>query len=72
MKEVINRYELVEGTGIQTATDLNVVSSQKSHRCSVLFLKNLPLKRRAEQQKVVICRESEKDGQKLTRGKNQD
>lgn len=67
MEEVIDRYELVEGTRIQTTTDLNVVSSKQSHRRSVLLLKHLPLQRRAEQQEVVICREHEREGgQNLT------
>lgn len=56
MKEVVDRYELVEGTGIQTTADLNVVSSQQSHSRSVLLLEHLPLERRAEQQEVVVCR----------------
>lgn len=68
MKEVIDRDELVEGTGIQTAADLNIISSQQSHDCSVLLLKHLPLKRRAEQQEVVVCREPERDDQNLVRG----
>ena len=61
MKEVIDRYELVEGTRIQTTTDLNVVTSQQSHCCPVLLLKYLPLQRRAEQQEVVICTEQERE-----------
>lgn len=56
VKKVVNRYELVEGTRIQTAADLHVVSGQQSHRCSVLLHKNLPLQSRAEQQEVVVCR----------------
>lgn len=56
MKEVINRYELVKGRGVQASADLHIVSSQQSHCCSVLLLKDLPLEGRAEQQKVVICR----------------
>lgn len=56
MKEVIDRYELVEGTRVQTAADLYVVPSQESHSCTVFLLENLPLQRRAEQQEVVICR----------------
>lgn len=60
MKEVIDRDELVEGTGIQTAADLNIISSQQSHGRSVLLLKHLPLKRRAEKQEVVVCTEPER------------
>lgn len=60
MKEVINGDELVEGTGIQTAADLNVISSQQPHGRPVLLLKHLPLQGRAEQQEVVICKEQEK------------
>lgn len=62
MEEVINRYELVEGARVQTAADLNIVSSQQSHRRSVLLLKHLPLQRRAEQQEVVVCREDRERG----------
>ena len=65
MKEVINRYELVEGTRIQTTTDLNIVSGQQSHRCTVLLLKHLQLQRRAEQQEEVVCRE-QRGSQNLT------
>lgn len=60
MKEVIDRDELVEGRGVQTAADLNIVSSQEPHGRSVLLLKHLPLKGRAEQQEVVVCREPER------------
>lgn len=56
MEEVVNRYELVKGAGIQASADFHVVSSQQSHRCSVLLLKDLPLEGRAEQQQVVVCR----------------
>lgn len=63
MKEVIDWYELVEGTRIQTTTDLDIVSSQQSHRCSVLLLKHLPLQRGAQQQEVVVCKEQERKGQ---------
>ena len=68
MKEVIDGDELVEGTGIQAAADLDVISSQQSHGRAVLLLKHMPLKRRAEQQQVVVCREPERDGQTLARG----
>lgn len=62
MKEVIDRYELVEGTRIQTAADLDIVSSQQSHRRPVLLLENLPLQGRAQQQEVVVCTEQESNG----------
>lgn len=65
MKEVINGDELVEGTGIQTAADLNVISSQQSHGRPVLLLEHLPLQGRAEQQEVVVCKESEKEMVKI-------
>lgn len=72
MKEVVDGYELVEGTGIQSTADLNVVSSQQSHRRSVLLLEHLPLERRAEQQEVVVCRVGvggqKREGQRVTRG----
>lgn len=68
MKEVIDRDELVEGTGIQTAADLNIISSQQSHSRSVLLLKHLPLKGRAEQQEVVVCTEPGRGGQNLVQG----
>lgn len=61
MKEVTDRYELVEGTRVQTTTDLDIVSSQQPHRCSVLLLKHLPLQRGAQQQEVVICKEQERN-----------
>lgn len=56
MEEVINRYELVKGAGVQASADLHVVSGQQSHCCSILLLKDLPLEGRAEQQQVVVCR----------------
>lgn len=56
MEEVIDRYELVKGAGVQASADLHVVSGQQSHRCSVLLLKDLPLEGRAEQQQMVVCR----------------
>lgn len=67
VKKVVDRYELVEGTGIQTAADLNVVSSQQPHRRSVLLHKHLPLQRRAEQQEVVVCRETRENGINTTK-----
>lgn len=65
MKEVINGDELVEGTGIQAAADLNVISSQQSHGRPVLLLEHLPLQGGAEQQEVVICKEPEKEMVKI-------
>lgn len=69
MKEVIDRYELVEGAGVQASADLHVVSGQQSHRRSVLLFKDLPLKGRAEQQQVVVCRVDRKETANIKKGK---
>ncbi|KAG7224329.1 hypothetical protein INR49_004636 [Caranx melampygus] len=45
VKEVIDRYELIERPRIQTTADLNVVSSEQAHHGTVLLLKHLPLQR---------------------------
>lgn len=67
VKEVIDRYELIERPRIQTTADLNIVSSEQAHHSTVLLLKHLPLQRWAQQQEVVICREKRNDraGMKL-------
>lgn len=68
MEEVIDRNELVEGTGVQASADLHVVSGQQSHRRSVLLLKDLPLEGGAEQQQVVVCRGVGKETENIRRG----